>query len=189
MNPILERLKNIQKQDPRHETEGPRDYIFCQRVEDWIQKLTSSPSEALILSAWGHVLYRWAVPRESYPQNTSGYHQWRRAQAQKSAEETNKILIEEKGSDELQKKVRTLILKTTFPQDPESRVLEDATCLVFLETKLEEYISQWDETKTIRILKGTLEKMTPQAIQLALKVPLSPLGKHLVEKTLPLIVF
>ena len=54
-----------------------------------------------------------------------------------------------------------LILRENWRDDPEGRALEDADCLVFLETKLEGYLDEWEEKKTVNILKKTLRKMTP----------------------------
>ncbi len=186
-------IKEIQeglKQDPRREifqgVEGGRDELFTRRVAEWVQKLEPSPSEILLLAVWGHVLNRWLIPRSSYPMNPKGYHQWRHAQSKLSAEATEKILKTCEYEDDILKSVRELILKLNFPKDPDSRVLEDAACLAFMEMKYESYIPEWGEEKYIRILKGTLEKMTPQAQELALQISYSPAGRQLFEKALEL---
>jgi hypothetical protein len=119
------------------------------------------------LAAWGHVLYRWRLPRESEPKTTAGYHKWRRAQSRISADEVETIVTGEGLGSETAAAVRALILKTNFPADPDARVLEDADCLAFLELKLEDYLPEWDEPKLLRILKGTWEKMTPEARTIA----------------------
>lgn len=174
------------KKDPRWESfqgrEGGRDELFTQRVVEWIQKLESSPSEILLLAAWGHTQNRWTLERSTYPMNTKGYHQWRFAQSKLSANEAEKILRDCGYNDEIVQKVCTLILKSNFPKDPDSQVLEDAACLAFMEMKYESYIPEWGEEKYIRILKGTLEKMTPRAQTLALKISYSPAGRQLLEK-------
>lgn len=182
------RIKSGLKEDPRTEKvlgiEGARDYLFTDRVVEWISKLAPNPSEPLLIAAWGHILYRWRIPRETYPMTTIGYHKWRTAQSKLSADETEKI-VKEAGYDEKTiARIRELVLKTTFPEDPESRVLEDADCLAFLELKFESYIPEWDEGKYVRILKGTLEKMTSKAKELALTISYSKEGRRLLEKAL-----
>lgn len=179
------------QQDPRIEKiekaggkEGPREFLFTQRVVAWIGRLALQPSDALLLAAWGHVFHRWNLPRETYPKTTAGYHKWRRAQAVLSADETEKILRQEGVAEETVRKVRDLILKTNFPQDAESQHLEDADCLAFLELKFDQYISEWDEDKTIRILKGTLEKMSAAAQRQALTLAHSPEAERLLKKAL-----
>jgi len=191
---VVARIETGLKEDPRSEkvlgVEGARDYLFTKRVVEWIYKLVDPSTvgvqnfEPLLLAAWGHTLYRWRIPREKYPMNTVGYHQWRSAQSALSADEVDKILREERCDEAARRHVRELILKTTFPQDPDSRVLEDADCLAFLEMKIESYLDEWDEPKIIRILKGTLEKMTPKAVELAKGIVLSSDANRLIEKAL-----
>lgn len=169
--------------DPRRiEGEG-KDFLFIQKVLSWIDQLTT-PSDGLLLASWGHTLDRWKISRKEYPMNTEGYHQWRHAQSRLSAEETEKILREADLEERLLKQVRELILKINFPKDPESQVLEDADCLAFLETKLESYLTEWDEKKIVRILRGTLAKMTRTARQLAQLISYKPEVRKLVEKAM-----
>jgi len=184
----IERIRRGLEEDPRRETvggeEGPRDLLFTKRVVAWIERLEPHPSEALILAAWGHDLHRWRLPRDSQAMTTAGYHKWRRAQAVLSSDEVSKILKTEGIQDSEIGRVRDVILKTRFPDDPDSRILEDADCLAFIELKLESYLSEWDEAKTVRILKGTLEKMTPKAREFALKIPLSQEAVRLLKLAL-----
>lgn len=181
-------LQEELKKDLRHEkvlgVDGPRDFLFTKRVVDWILKLDPQASQILVLSAWGHILNRWKLTRYNYPMTTAGYHKWRKAQSRLSADDVEKILRGVGSPDETIRRVRELILKTTFPQDLESRLLEDALCLAFLEIKFESYIPEWDEEKYIRILKGTLKKMTPKAQELALQISYSPAGRDLLKKAL-----
>lgn len=175
-------------QDPRVERvgdeDGPRELLFTRRMVAWIKKLSPQPSDALLLAAWGHVLDRWTLPRDSHPKTTSGYHKWRRALDVISADAVTKILREENIGEEIVERTRGLILKKNFPADPESQILEDADCLAFLELKFENYVDEWDEAKTIRILRGTLEKMTPRAQEMASQIPLSKKAASLRQKAI-----
>ncbi|HEX5036499.1 MAG TPA: DUF4202 domain-containing protein [bacterium] len=167
----VEAIRKGLGEDPRIERvggkDGPRDLLFTERVVEWVGRLSPRPSQALLLATWGHVLYRWRLPRESEPKTTAGYHKWRRAQSKLSADEVDGIVTSEGVEAETASAVRALILKTNFPADPDARVLEDADCLAFLELKLEDYVSEWDEPKLLRILKGTWEKMSPEARTIA----------------------
>ena len=75
-------------------------------------------------------------------------------------------------------------LKENFPDDPDSRVLEDALCLVFLEFEFAPFAAKHPDDKVIDILRKTWPKMSPQgqAAALELKLPASP--RALVEKAL-----
>lgn len=177
-------------EDPRRDRagpdEGPRDLLFTRCVASWVKRLAENPSESLLLAAWGHVLDRWTLPRNSHPQKypmtTAGYHKWRKALDLISADATEKILRGEGVAEETVARVRELILKKKFPSDPDSQILEDADCLAFLELKLEGYLEAWDEAKTVRILRGTLEKMTPRAREMAVQIPLSEKALALLRR-------
>jgi len=172
-------------QDPRIEQvgpeQGPRELLFTRSMIGWIKKLSPQASDALLVAAWGHVLNRWTLPRDSHPKTTAGYHKWRKALDVISADATERILRGEAVDDETIARVRELILKKKFPADPESRILEDASCLAFLELKIENYLPEWDEPKAIRILVGTLEKMSPEARVLAKTLSYSPEAQRLLE--------
>ena len=162
----IERFDAANAEDPRTElVDGvaqPRELLFARRVYDWVERLVAEPSDALLLAARAHTLRRWMIPRERYPMNTAGYHQWREACARFHADEAGTILRDVGYSDEVIQKVRTFITRANWPADEEACALEDADCLVFLETKLGDYLGEWDEGKTVRILKRTYRKMTPQ---------------------------
>lgn len=182
----LARIEAGLSKDPRIEQvgpeQGPRELLFTRSMVGWIKKLNPQASYALLFAAWGHVLDRWTLPRDSHPKTTAGYHKWRKALDVISADATERILRGEGVGEETITRVRELILKKKFPADPESRILEDASCLAFLELKLENYLPEWDEPKTIRILAGTLEKMTDTAKSLALTLPFSPKARSLLTQ-------
>ncbi len=172
----IEAIDEVNRRDPRKDsvkgTSQPRELAFSKRVYAWVERLLSSPSEAVLLAARAHTLRRWDIPRDRYPMDTAGYHKWREALAVYHAEQARKILAEVGYADDVIRKVEALITKANWPQDAEAQALEDADCLVFLETKLHGYIGEWDDAKTVRILIGTLGKMTPRARELAKKLDL-----------------
>ena len=61
-------------------------------------------------------------------------------------------------------------------------MLEDVICLVFIEYYLEDFASQHEDEKMIEIIKKTLKKMSPQAINEALKIPVSDNVKSLIDR-------
>ena len=81
-------------------------------------------------------------------------------------------------------KVRDLNLKKNFPADAESRVLEDALCLVFLEHQLAPLALKTSEEKLLNAVRKSWEKMTDAARQYALALPLGPAEKRIVERAL-----
>jgi hypothetical protein len=123
-------------------------------------------------------------PRESYPAGRIGYLKWREDLKQFHAEKAGEILRGVGYDESTVARVQDLIRKRNFPRDPEGRVLEDALCLVFLETQFVETTGKTGEEKMIGILQKTWRKMTPQAREVALTLPMSAECGALVEKAL-----
>ncbi len=173
-------------QDPRTElVDGeaqPKELLFAQRVTGWVLKLVDDPSEALLLSARGHTIRRWKIARDTYPKNKIGYREWRNALAQFHADETAAILHEVGYGDEMISQVSALILRKNLPGDAEAHALEDADCLVFLETKLAGYLDDWGDAKTINILRKTAAKMTAEGLGFVSSLDLDARSLELVEK-------
>jgi len=175
----ITKIDEANREDPRTEMlDGkpqPRELLFGQRVYEWVRKLANDPSEELLLAARAHTLRRWMIPRDRYPRTTPGYHQWRDALAQFQADEAESILGPVGYPADMIRRIRGFITKQNWPNDKEACVLEDADCLVFLETKLADYIDAWEESKALHILQRTFRKMTPDG---RARVPQLKLGER-----------
>jgi len=182
----IRRIDEANSEDPRTDfVDGiaqARELLFARRVYAWVLKLVAEPSEELLLAARGHTLRRWMIPRDRYPRTTPGYRQWRNSLAAFHADQAAGILEEIGYSEATIACVKALILRENWRDDPEGRVLEDADCLVFLETKLEGYLDEWEETKTVNILKKTLRKMTSAGQQQADSLRLSDRCLELLKR-------
>ena len=182
----IERIDAANRDDPRTElVDGQpqsRELLFAQRVYEWVRKLVDDPSEELLLAARAHTLRRWMIPRDQYPMTTVGYHQWRDALAKFHADEAESILRPIGYSDEKIRKLKAFITKKNWPENQEACALEDADCLVFLETKLSDYVDAWEESKTLRILQRTLRKMTPDGRGRADQLKLGEREQELVRR-------
>ena len=188
-NRFSEAIKKIDaanREDPRSEIVNghpqPRELLFAQRVYRWVEQLTEDASEELLLAARAHTLRRWMIPRDRYPMTTVGYHQWRNALAQFHADEAEMILHVVGYPAEQIQSIRDFITKKNWPENKEACVLEDADCLVFLETKLSDYIDAWEESKALRILRRTFRKMTPEARTRAFQIKLGERERELVRR-------
>ena len=175
----LERFDAANAQDPRG-VELP----YSQRLSAWIERLAPNASEELRLAARAQHICRWMIPRESYPPGRIGYLKWREDLKQFHARKTGEILHELGYEEASITRVQDLIRKRNFPRDPEGRVLEDALCLVFLETQFAETKAKTGDEKMLGILQKTWRKMTPQAHEIALTLPMSTGQRALVEKAL-----
>ncbi len=184
----IRRIDAANREDPRVDiVDGqtqPREYLFAKRVYECVESIAKEPSESLLLAARSHTLRRWAIPREKYPMTTVGYHQWRDTLARFHAEEAEKILRDVGYDEAMIKNVKAFITKDNWPTSREACVLEDADCLVFLETKLVNYVDEWDEEKAKRILERTFEKMTPDGRARVRQLALGDRERALLERVL-----
>ena len=91
--------------------------------------------------ARGHHLRRWTSPRSSYPEGRAGYLRWRKALHEQHARELG-ALLEATGYDNATiERVQAIVRKDGLGRagtDTATQTLEDALCLVFLETQLPE---------------------------------------------------
>jgi hypothetical protein len=184
----ITRFDELNSADPNREQVGkeslPHELIYAQRLCDWVMRIAPDASEELRLAARSQHLRRWEIPRASYPMTRAGYHQWKndlkRFHAQKSAE----VLRAVGYSDEMIARVGDLNLKRKFPADPETRVLEDALCLVFLQYQFNELAAKLDEEKTVNTIRKSWEKMTETARQHALALPYNAHERGLIQRAL-----
>ena len=124
------------------------------------------------------------VPRSSYPMTRAGYLQWREGLKKFHAQKSGEILREVGYAEEVVARVQSLNLKKNFPQDTETRVLEDALCLVFLEHQFAELARKTSDEKMINALQKAWKKMTPAARELALQLSYAPREKALLDRAL-----
>ena len=184
----LRRFDEENARDPNQETiDGvpqPRELLYARWLTDWVLKLSPDASEALGLAARSQHICRWMVPRNSYPMTRAGYLQWREGLKKFHAQKAGEILREVGYGQEIIYRVQKLNLKKDFPKDPETRVLEDALCLVFLERQLADLATKTTEEKVINALQKSWKKMTPRARELGLKLPYTEAERQLIARAL-----
>jgi hypothetical protein len=184
----LHRFDEENARDPNRETADgvaqPREWLYAQRLSDWVLRLQPDASEALRLAARSQHLCRWEIPRQSYPMTRAGYLQWRATLKKFHAQKAGDILRGLGYPDDLVRRVQDLNLKKDFPGDPESCVLEDALCLVFLQFQFAELAAKTAEDKTINALQKSWQKMTPAARAEALKLNYGAHELALLERAL-----
>ncbi|MGH7991440.1 MAG: DUF4202 family protein, partial [Limisphaerales bacterium] len=81
-------------------------------------------------------------------------------------------------------RVQELNLKKNFPNDPETRTLEDALCLVFLEFQFADLAAKTSEDKMIVALQKSWQKMTGSARAEAVKLNYGEREKCLLQRAL-----
>ena len=162
----------------------PYELFYAQRLTAWVRRLSSAPSEELLLAARCQHLCRWQIPRTSYPMDRAGYLQWRAELKQFHARKAADILREAGCLPAIIERVRALNLKRELGRDPQAQVLEDALCLVTLEHQLGDLMQKTEREKLITILQKTWKKMSPAAREAALALPFSADERALLEEAL-----
>ena len=153
----------------------PKELAHAELVSEWIEKLAPGASDALRLAGRAHHLRRWEIPRADYPEGREGYLRWRRALHDLHAERAGAILAECGYDAALIRRVSDLLHKRGLARgEPEAQVLEDALCLVFLETQYRELAERLSEEKLLDVTAKTLRKMSERAKSFALALPLDP---------------
>jgi hypothetical protein len=183
-----EAMLRVHAQDPRREGaadgEHPVELLYTRRLLAWIERLDSAPSEDLPLAAHGLHLSRWTIPRDTYPMTRQAYHDWRDRLRALHADEVEAVLRDCLYDEGTVERVRALVLRAIYPDDPESRVIEDALSLLLLERQLGEFAAKTERAKTLRVIRRVWRRMTPRAQELALSLPLTPDGARLVREAL-----
>lgn len=162
----------------------PRELAYARRMSAWLERLAPQAAEPLRLAVRCQHLRRWAIPRSGYPEGKIGYLRWRREQALAHAALAGEILQQAGYDPEAVTRVQSLIRKERIKQDPEAQLVEDASCLVFLESAFADFARKHEEAKLVEILRKTWAKMSPAAQREALGLQLPASQRALVEKAL-----
>ncbi|MDX1964458.1 MAG: DUF4202 domain-containing protein [Pirellulales bacterium] len=162
----------------------PAELVYARRMTDWLLRLEPTASEALQLAVRAQHLQRWQIPRESYPADRIGYLQWRTDLKNRHAAQLGEVLAAEGYDAAIVRQAQSVVKKEQLKHNPDSQLLEDAACLVFLEFEFADFAARHDREKIINILQKTWQKMSPAAQGAALALPLSDYCRELVGAAL-----
>ncbi len=174
--------------DPNTTPDGaPAELHYADNMERWVVAVVADAQPLLRLAARCQHLERWVVPRNSFPLDKTGYHAWRRSLYVKQAERARALLLEAGVAPDEAEQVATWVSKSGLKTNAGTQALEDAACLVFLESEIGTFAAEhatYPREKFIDILRKTWRKMSPQAQTLALQLPLPPAIAALVKDAL-----
>ncbi|MGO2880180.1 MAG: DUF4202 domain-containing protein [Halomonas sp.] len=185
---VLTALDQLHSEDPKTVNVAdeplPAELLYAQRMSKWLAHLNQAPSECLQIAVRAQHLQRWQVAREAYPEGRVGYLTWRRDQGIRAGDTTAQLMREAGYSAEDAERVITLITKKGLGRDADVQTLEDCACLVFLENYFADFSRKVERDHMVRIIQKTWRKMSPQAHELALTLPMSPASAALVKEAL-----
>ena len=184
---VLARIDQLNSQDPNTElvdgTPKPRELVYAQRLTDWVLRLAPNASEALRIAARGQHVQRWTVPRERYERDRRGYLRWREVLKAFHAKTVADLMQQEGYPENMIQQVERLITKKQLGTDSDTQTLEDALCLVFLESQFSDLRRKTPDEKMEEVLRKTWQKMSERAREEALRLPLAPEDRALLLRS------
>lgn len=150
----------------------------------WVPELVADADEPLLLAARAHHLRRWELPRAEYPAGRPGYLRWRRDQKARHARDVAAILVAAGYGAEAVERAQQLVRRDGLGSDPGAQVVEDAACLVFIETQLVDVSERFEREHLLEVIRKTARKMSPAALSLVSQIPLAPAGTDLLSAAL-----
>ena len=162
----------------------PKELVYAERLTGWVLRLAPNATEALQLAARCQHICRWQIPRDRYPMNRAGYLKWRAELKKFHAQKSGELLGEVGYPAEMIQRVQELNLKKHFPHDPDTQILEDALCLVFLQYQLAELAAKTPHDKVVTALQKSWAKMSAAARAEALKLNYTEMEQRLLATAL-----
>ena len=141
----------------------PKEAAHAEMMTRWVRALRPDADEPLLLAARAHHIRRWERPRDSFPEGREGYLRWRVALQRFHAAALGEIMTAAGYDDAEVKRAQDLVRKRGLGRDPDAQAMEDALCLVFMETQLADFAGQLDDdARMVEVLASTWRKMSPQ---------------------------
>lgn len=188
----IARFDAANAEDPNKEMvdgkEHPKELLYAQRMSDMLKRFSPDAPEHLQLAVRAQHICRWKVPREDYPMDKAGYHQWRTYLYKFHGDTAGAIMRELGYDEEMISKLQSLLRKEKLKLNPDTQMLEDVVDLTFLEHYLEafvhKYSSRYEEEKLLDILRKTWKKMSEKGHEAALKLNYTPEMLAVIQKAL-----
>jgi Domain of unknown function (DUF4202) len=184
----IERFDAAHAEDPEREFSGgaehPKELLYARRMSAWLEALAPDASEPLKLAVRCQHIHRWLIERKAYPMNVEGYRKWRVDEARAHAETAGRMLEEVGYEAATIRRVQALVRKERIKHDPDAQLLEDVTCIVFLESYFAAFAQKHDEETLVRILRQTWKKMSARGHEAALGLELPLQLRAIVDKAL-----
>ena len=176
-NNAIKKFDDFNAADP-----NSKELVYAQRMSERLDQFKPNSPEYLKLAVHCQHIGRWKIPRSTYPEGKKGYIAWRNKLKDFHADTAGNILKEVGYDQESIDKVKDLLEKKDLRSNPDTQLLEDVACMVFVEFYLDEFASRHDDAKVIDILVKTLKKMSPEAIRVATTFRLDNKTKELLTR-------
>ena len=173
---VLELIDRLNREDPNTDLVGgaarPRELVYAERLSAWVQRLNPHASEALQIAARGQHIQRWTIPRSRYPMTRQGYLRWRETLKTFHAQTVGTLMRQAGYTEGDIARVQLIISKRRLTDDADTQTLEDALCLVFLETQFTDLKHKTSDDKMRELIRKTWAKMSERGRSAAMQLPL-----------------
>ncbi|WP_114010236.1 DUF4202 domain-containing protein [Cohaesibacter intestini] len=162
---VIEAIDQANAADPRLElAQGgapiPKELLYGIRMSLMCEAFAPEADELTRIAARGQHIERWIIPRDDYPRDRPGYHQWRNALKRHHAQKVSSIMAAQGYDEDAQSVVSDMLLKKNLKRDPRAQLVEDVACLVFLQHYALDFAADHETSKVISILAKVLPKMS-----------------------------
>jgi Domain of unknown function (DUF4202) len=162
----------------------PLALVHGQLAAEWVRTLQPDGDPLLQVAARAHHLRRWELPRAQYPEGKAGYLRWKRDQRQRHAADVAELLTPLGFTPDEIAAVQRWIRRDALSTDVGSQAVEDAACLVFIETQLADVAGKLDRAHLIDVIRKTAKKMSPAALDAVGGIPLGEAEQQLLADAL-----
>jgi len=174
------------EQDPNRDDGQPKELLYAQRMTEMIGRFAPNASEVAQLAVRAQHIRRWTVPRTTYPLGKPGYFAWRTGLYRFHADTAGELMRQAGYDEAIIGQVMAAVSKQDIKTNPDTQMLEDVSCLVFIECYMLGFAGQhaeYTEEKWVGVIRKTWKKMSGAAHAFA-----TTGGIKLPEALLPLIL-
>lgn len=164
--------------------EQPKERAHAELMTQWVYDLDPHAGAEQLVAARAHHLRRWEMPRDGYPEGRAGYLRWRTDQRRRHTQQVAALLIDVGYDRPFIERVQQIIGKVDLRNDPAVQTHEDALCLVFLRTQLDQLASRLGDSHVEQVVRKSAAKMSDRGVAAAAGLPLSDHGRLLLQRAL-----
>jgi hypothetical protein len=158
----------------------PLALVHGRLAAEWVSVLSPGADGLVLLAARAHHLRRWELPRSQYAAGRAGYLQWKRDQRRRHAHDVGELLTAVGYATDDVAVVQAMVRR----EGPGGQLVEDAACLVFIETQLASVAAQLDRDHLLDVIRKTAKKMSPEALAAVGQIPLEDAERELLAAAL-----
>lgn len=160
--------------------EQPLALAHGRLAAEWVVLLSPGVNDLVRLAARAHHLRRWELLRSQYEPGRAGYLQWKRDQRRRHADDLGALMAEVGYDPEPIAEAQAAVVR----QGEGGQLVEDAACLVFIETQLASVAEQLDRAHLVEVIRKTAKKMSPEALAAVATIPLGEAEQDLLAEAL-----